>query len=297
MAVVNGITSPPELVRADYNIYRYTDQIYKIIKFRSNAPRVMLSSQREKKGYDHKLDASISRSKRVVLELALCNEWKYFCTFTISGAKYDRSDLSSWAKKFTQWLRDQRKKYDMDFPYLLVPEQHQDGSWHMHGLFGDISPLLVSFRELWERGENVPFKLVSGGYFNWPDYQRKFGFCSFGEIHNAVAVAFYVTKYICKSLAETAIPVGLNAYYCSRGLNHATFHGDVYGQCGYLDTFLCNHYDFCDTGMTHVKDGCDWSFGLEYMDFQPMESFVPDACCDESAAIDDFFEFYQDSFL
>jgi len=247
-----------ELIRATYNIYRYTDQIYKVVHFKSSNIPCRLGSG-EVKHHDEKLDSSISRAKRNILELALCNDWEYFCTFTITGEKYDRHDLKGWNKKFKQWLRDQRKKHGKPFRFVLVPEQHADGSWHMHGLF-DSSPDIVSFETLWKRGENIPWKLVKGGYFNWPDYQKKFGFCSFGKIRNKVAVAFYITKYISKSLSDTCMPVGMDLYAASEGLNRASFHGDVYGDCCYLNRFLENHYEFCDTGFTHVKHDLGWDF-------------------------------------
>ena len=265
-----------EYQRADYNIYRYTDQIYKIVRFNSTAPLGVHRPKGERQHYDSKLDASLSRTRRMILEKALCNDWKYFCTFTIAQSNFDRKDLVTWHERFAQWIRDQRKKYResaLEFPYLLIPEQHKDGCWHMHGLFGDISPLLVSFRDMRSHGIKVPDYLVDKDYWNWPDYQKKFGFCSFGEIRNKVAVSFYVTKYMTKELGQRCQDVGLHLYYPSRGLNNATFHGDVYGICTYLDKFLVNHYDFCSTGMTHVKDGCEWDFAMEYMDFDILETF------------------------
>lgn len=280
---------PLDLIRADYNIYRYTDEVYKVVKFRSVAPRLGIVHDRDKH-YDHKLDASLSRAKRVVLELALCNEWMYFCTFTISKLKFDRTDLDAWYKSFNQFIRDTRKKSGLDIRYVLVPEKHADGSWHMHGMFSDISPLLTSFADLLAAGANVPLHLASSGYFNWLDYQRKFGFCSFGLIRNSVACAFYVTKYVSKSLSESVSQVGRHLYYASQGLNRAQFHGDVYGNCEYLNSFLRNHYDFCSTGMTALKDGVSWDFALEYMDYELM---VPLDQAVEEPEVDRFFEFSQ----
>ncbi len=269
-----------ELVRPDYNIYHFTDGIYKVVHFKSTAPRFVSAEKRTKKGNENKLDAALSRARRNVLELALCNNWKYFCTFTITGEKYDRKDLGDWHGKFTQWLRDQRKKYiktghDFKIDFLLVPEQHQDGSWHMHGLFSDISPVLISFEDERKQGLKVPDRLVYGGFFDWPDYRNKFGFCSFGVIRDMVATSFYISKYISKQLQDTAVGVGLHLYYPSRGLNRAVLHGDIYGHCGSLDKYLTNHYDFCDTGMTHVKDGLSWDFALEYMDYGSLEPLIP----------------------
>lgn len=289
------IVAPPELVRPDYMIYDYTNGIFKIVRHKGNHFTYVPYSDRQKKGYEQKLDPALSRARRVVLELALCNNWTYFATFTLSKDKFDRSDLKKWHKKFTQWLRDQRKKYpDLDIRFILVPEQHKDGSWHMHGFFGDISPALVSFRDLWNGGENIPWKLVKNGYYNWADYQDKFGFCSFGKIRNKVAAGFYVTKYLSKNLSDSCVPVGMNLYYASAKLNRAEKHGDgIYGHCGYLDTFLTNHYEFCDTGMTHVKDGLGWDFALEYMNVEPLEIQTPPDT-EDILAVDTYYETVQE---
>ena len=266
----NPIVAPPELVRPDYSIYDYRNGMYKVIRFRSTVPRYISVEARSKKGNDSKLAPAISRARKVVLELALCNPWDYFCTFTISKDKYDRDNLIKWRDSFTQWLRDQRKK-GLDVAYVLVPEKHKDGSWHAHGLFrGNME--LVSFADLWAQGVRLPSYLVNGGYLNWPDYQKKFGFCSFGHIRNRVATAFYATKYLTKDLSTHVSDVGLHLYYCSRGLERSEKHGDIYGGCAYLDGFLTNKYDFCDTGMTHVNDKLGWDFALEYMAIEPLET-------------------------
>lgn len=266
------IVATPDPARPDITIYDYGNGIYKIIRFKSTAPKIFVDPQKNNH-YDYKLDSSLSRARKTILELALCNDWKFFCTFTLDPVKGDRQDLNTWHKKFTQWLRDQRKDFkrknlDISLRFVLIPELHSDGkTWHMHGLFSDISPVLVSFRSLSSAGDPIPQKLLDGDYLNWPVYQKKFGFCSFGLIRNPVAAGFYVTKYITKELSKVAIDVGCSLYYPSRPLKRAVKHGDIYGYSSSFDKYLTNHYDFCDTGMTHVKDGCDWSFALEYMDF------------------------------
>lgn len=283
------ITALPELVSADYNIYDFTNGIYKIVRFKSNAPRLGPGPREKQSSYENKLDASLSRARRSVLELALCNDWDYFCTFTISKDKFDRSNLVKWRDSFTQWMRDYRKK-GFEIAYVLVPERHADGSWHAHGLMKGNIPL-ISFVEERKQGMFVPDKLVYGDYLDWPDYRKKFGFCSFGKIKDPVATGFYVTKYLTKDQSSMVSDVGLHLYYCSKGLNRAEFHGDIYGYCAALDTFLTNHYDFCDTGMTHVKDNLDWSFGLEYMAMESLEFDKPAAV--DQTAVDDYMEAVQ----
>lgn len=260
-----------------HSVYRYTDQIYKIVQWNTLVTHFGPGPVEQQKHYDKKLDASISRSKRVILEKALCNPWDWFCTFTISEDKYSRSDLITWRDSFTQWMRDQRKK---GFPiqYLVVPEQHKDGTWHAHGFISGLPDSeLISFKELDKQGyrslngRRLPKKLRNSNYMNWPAYMEKFGFCSFGRIVNPVAAGFYITKYITKDNDRMVKQIGLHSYYASRNLNKAEKHVDFFGRDPEIDRLLVNKYEFCSTGMTHIRDGKDWTFCQEYIDFGSLD--------------------------
>lgn len=247
----NPIQAPPELVGPDYNLYKYRHDFYKVVRFKSTAPRGIVGVRTREDGfkYEDKLPQALSRARRVCLELALCNDWTWFATFTIAKDNYDRKNLDGFYERFSEWLKYQKKKHQVKIPYLLVPEQHGDGSWHMHGFFnGDVDKLLVPFKDLWESGADIPYKLVKNDYYNWPEYQKKFGFCSMGKIRNHDATAFYATKYISKSFQGDAQRVGLKLYYCSQGLNRAQYFDSIYGPCSDLDGYLQNHYEFCSTG-------------------------------------------------
>lgn len=290
------IVAPPELALPDYRIFRYTDRIYKLVKFKRRKAYISAVPRKEKKSASaDKLAASVSRTRRVILEYALCNHWEYFCTFTISQDKYDRSDLIVWRDSFLQWIRDQRKK-GIPVAYLLVPELHSDGSsWHMHGFFTGVGSELVSFKTERKQGRKVPNKLVKGDFWDWPAYREKFGFCSFGVIRDRVGCAFYIQKYITKEMLSGAVGVGLHSYYASRGLNRSTVHAEVYQHSAYLDSFLENDYQFCRTGMTKVKDNLDWTFSLEYdADFLPLEPlYQPDQLKEIEFDCDKFYEITQ----
>lgn len=270
---------PVAPARPDYNIYRL-GEIYKIVFFKSTLPRLSPPvRKKEETKYDNKLVQSLSRARRIVLELALCNDWAYFCTFTLDKEKYKRDDLPKFHKDLSQFIRDQRKKakksgFDFPIEYLLVPEEHEKyGAWHMHGLLTDIRPFTIPFYCERQQGKKVPDDLVNGGFFNWPDYQKKFGFCSLGRIQNKVATGFYITKYITKQIDDCKLPPNAHAYYASQGLNRAVLHGDIYGYCHRLDQYLTHDYEFCKTGMTHIKDGLGWNFAFEYMPhlIEPLE--------------------------
>lgn len=299
------VAHPPALVQPDYNIYRYTDQIYKIVHIKNPRPLIRGPRRTKVRPDDEppkKSDSNLSRARRVVLELALCNDWKYFCTFTLDKEKYDRYDLGKFKKDLTQFIRDQRKKakkngQDLDIPFLIVPEQHQDCAWHCHALFGDLAPLLVSFKDERRSGKLVPKYLVDNGYWNWPDYERKFGFCSFGLIKNRVACSFYITKYITKSLVELAEAFGQHTYIPSRGLNRASCQAQIYGKTDVFNRWLKNDYQFVQTGMTAVSDNLDWSFGfdMDHTRVPEMEQFdYLTASMEDQRLFEDYFEAVQE---
>lgn len=289
---------PVEAIRPDYNVYHFTDGIYKIVNFKSTLPRLAPPVRQETAKYDDKLVQSLSRSRRIVLELGLCNDWAYFCTFTLDPKKYDRHDLGKFKEDLSQFARDQRKKYkkkgfDFSFDYLFVPELHKDGSWHMHGLVSDISPALISFLDQRQQGKKVPDKLIKGDFFNWPDYEKKFGFCSLGKIRNRIATAFYITKYITKDIDSSDVAVGNRSVLHSVGLNRPVLHCDIYGYCHTLDRYLDHDYEFCRTGMTHVKDGLDWTFALEYADYGLLEPWSFSEQADIESEVDRYVSYTQ----
>lgn len=280
-------------VQPNYTIRKYTDSIYKVSYFPLGCPSGIRDYSAPHEHYDKKLDNSISRTRRILLELGLCNDWEYFCTFTIDSRNFDRTNLSVFRSVLSQYIRDYRKKkkglgLDDRIDFLLVPELHSDGkSWHMHGLFSGIGDFLIPFSEYAKNHPNIPQYLIDNGYLNWVDYQKKFGFCSFGKIKNKTACAFYICKYLYKNLSSNGIAVGNRVIFHSIGLSKSSLHGDIYGHCDYLDQFLVNQYDFCSTGFTHLDHGLTWDFAMEYMEVKP---FVIE---DSESSVDDYYVFTQ----
>lgn len=150
---------------------------------------------------------SIQRAKSRVREYALCNEWDWFCTFTLNEQKQDRFNLRQWARDFGVWIGNYNKKYGANLRYLIVPEQHKNGAWHCHGLLAGVSPESLATNE--------------HGYLTMPYYANRFGFINLSQISDKSKCASYVAKYITKGGAS----VGKNEhmFYTSRGLNKREF--------------------------------------------------------------------------
>ena len=156
-----------------------------------------------------KLIDNLSRAKSRVKELALCNDWDFWCTFTISPEKYDRFYLKAYYTDFAEFIHNYNRRTEEGYKvrYLLVPELHKDGAWHMHGFIRGIRP--------------SDLYVNSYGYLTWRSYEERFGFISMDAIKNLTAAANYITKYITKSFDNSVIELNAHMYYCSKGLNKA----------------------------------------------------------------------------
>ena len=209
----------------------------------------------------------------MVLQYALCNPWDYFFTGTIDRAKFNRFDLATYQSRLSQFIRDKRKKYHSQIQFLLVPEHHKDGAWHIHGLISGLPvDVLASF------APPAPQRLIDGGFLNWPDYMDTFGFCSLAPIRDPIATAYYITKYISKDFSQRGSDLGRHLYFHSRPLKRAIKASDVYLYQRPLEEACINDYDFCKTGMVY---GEDWTFpyvwdGAEAPELLPLVPVVPD---------------------
>lgn len=256
-----------------YSIHQFREDIYKVVAFKRRLdPDVLFLHDREDDNHnDTKLDNNFSRARSMVLQYALCNPWGYFFTGTLNKAKYDRYDLDKFMLDLSQWIRDMRKKYGAKFQVLLVPEGHEDGAWHVHGLiYGLPAAVLIPFWCLRQQGVRVPDKLLDGGFINWPDYQAKFGYCSLALVRDPIATAFYISKYVSKDLSRRAGDLGKHLYFHSRPLKKAENVANVYYPNYGLDQLCTHEYDFCKTGMVFDQD---WTFPTSWDGVDLPEAF------------------------
>lgn len=262
-----------------YSVKYYREGLYKLIKFHFLRGVCLHDREEEKPLNNEKLDAALSRARSVFYQLAMCNDWDFFFSGTLSSDLRDRYDLFSFRNDFAQFVRDLRKRPGYEnLAYVLIPERHKDGAWHMHGLISGLPESALSY---FVPGVH-PQKLVDGGYRNWGDYGARFGYCSLGHIRDSEAVAAYLTKYLTKDMASSVQDVGGHTYYCTRGLKRSVSFGSVYGDVPALDVHLDYNGPYCSTGMVR---GVSWSYWLDYIDCSNLQMICTD---------DDFVEFIPD---
>lgn len=167
---------------------------------------------------------NIRRSVRTVEEIAICNPWKWWVTFTFDGAKVDRFDIASLKKIIAQWLRDERKK-NPNLKYLIVPEQHKRGGWHMHGLLMGLPE--EALRSDWKVEFKTLPRYIREGVAKgsdirwWPKALKKFGYNTIEPVRSRIGCARYMAKYMSKAMEGNAIQEGKALFIASQGLERA----------------------------------------------------------------------------
>lgn len=200
---------------------------------------------------EERLAASISRTKSRIYELAMCNEFSYFCTFTMDPEKVkDRFDLDNLQKSFAQFIRNLNRGRENKIVYLLIPERHKNGAWHLHGLIEGLQ-IGEDLREF-SLSEILPHrirKILKNGekVYNWDKYSKKYGFFTATTIKNKAAVSSYVCKYVTKEVAKQGRESGRHLFFCSQGLkrreriihDNIDLEGNIV-RCPFMD----NEWDF-----------------------------------------------------
>ncbi|MBE5941049.1 MAG: replication endonuclease [Lachnospiraceae bacterium] len=183
-----------------------------------------------------KLSNNISRARNKILEYVLCNDFNFFVTLTLDSKKYDRTNLKQFNSDFNSFIRNYNARKDANIKFLLIPETHLDGCWHMHGFIMGLPFDRLEKLEL-HGSRNLPIKIVEklkSGHelFSFSAYEKKFGYNLFEPICSKKASALYMSKYLTKDISRNVTSLGNHLYYCSKGLNKA----EIVKQGQFLDS-------------------------------------------------------------
>lgn len=155
---------------------------------------------------EHSLYSSLNRTRSALYMYARQCNWEYFITLTYSPDKIEsRYDFSLCMKKAHKWIDNCKQRKAKDLLYLLVPEQHKDGAWHIHGLLCYTTGLTFT-----DSGKRFDGKIV----YNLDDW--KLGFSTATKVTDTYKVSNYITKYITKDLC--AVIPGKQRYFVSKSI-------------------------------------------------------------------------------
>lgn len=188
----------------------------------------------------YKLACNLARARARIREYALCNPWEYFVTLTLNSDKQCRYDLAEYIHDLGIWIGNYNKRYGVKLKYLLIPEQHKDGAWHMHGFFHGVAADSLVKNE--------------HGYLDLPYYAKRFGYISLSPIKDKNKCSSYITKYVTKDVGK-AIVLSKHVFYHSRGLAEAEVWHE--GECWDMpDGTWCNDFvgiEWCNSGEELTK--------------------------------------------
>lgn len=151
--------------------------------------------------------SSLSRTKSLVRDLVLCNNFELFCTFTFDPKKVDSFNLTKCWSKMSTWLhhqRDNSREQGKEFKYLIIPEKHKSGRWHFHALISGYTSALKDTKLKTSTLRPI---------YNITSFRS--GFTTAVEIDSKEAVSSYVTKYITKDFITL---FNQRRFFCSRNL-------------------------------------------------------------------------------
>ena len=163
---------------------------------------------------ERSLKSSKSRTIQKIYEITRSNDWEYFITLTFNPEKVDSFNYSEVTEKLSKWLNNLKSRYAPELKYIIVPELHQSGRFHFHGLFANIGNMSMI-----DSGKCL---LDGSIIYNLGNYNL--GFTTATKIKDCSRVSSYITKYISKDLC--AVTSGKKRYWSSRNLDQV--HIDEY---------------------------------------------------------------------
>lgn len=150
---------------------------------------------------------SIARTRTMISDLCICNQFDLFCTFTFDPKRVNSFNIVKCRHIMNTWIRNAKLRHSPGLTYLIVPELHESGRIHFHALLRGFNGQLKD-ANLQQNGRDV-YNIK-----NW-----RFGFSTAVKIDNIVAVSRYIKKYITKDMI--LLP-GKKRYFCSQDLVRPT---------------------------------------------------------------------------
>ena len=223
----------PRIGDAEYCYNPFTEKIQRVY---TDADEWAIERKKE-----HSLYSSLNRTRSALYMYARQCNWEYFITLTYSPDMIEnRYDFSLCMKKCSRWIRNCQNRKAKELLYLLVPEQHKDGAWHIHGLLCNTTGLTFT-----DSGKRYDGKIV----YNLDDW--KLGFSTATKVTDTYKVSNYITKYITKYLC--AVTPGKQRYFVSKSIpKPKTFTALI--DPDEVDSFIQEVADSYGADMEYQKD-------------------------------------------
>lgn len=198
-------------LRVVTNITKEYPDMYKIVVYKS--PKYFFKTdsvkrKREQVSEDYTPSiSSLNRTKTLIKDIVLCNDFELFCTFTFNPKKVDSFKLPACWGVMSRWLHHQSdlsRLKGKEFKYLIIPELHKSGRWHFHALISGYTSTLKLSKCVTPTLRPI---------YNITSFRS--GFTTAVVIDSKESVSNYVTKYITKDFVKQ---FNQRRFFCSRNL-------------------------------------------------------------------------------
>lgn len=198
-------------IRSDrYFLYNYNGNNFRLVKVKCCKKEGFEEINPKNHILDYNSDevirCSLSRTRRNIREIALCNNFEYFVTITVNGDNLNRFNLDDVQNQLKKSLKKIKRK-NSDFQYIIITERHVNGAFHFHGLVKGLD----------EKSSDLYINKY--GYLSSHILDTEIGYVSFSKIKDLTRVSNYITKYITKSCVKNSHN---QVYISSKGLIKAT---------------------------------------------------------------------------
>lgn len=123
--------SKSSVYQAKYYLYQYNDNNFRVVMLKNSRNPGFEDIKPKKNEFikqtedDEVQRVSLSRTRRNIRELALCNNFEYFATLTVSSERCDRFSLTETQTLMRKKLKKLKRK-NSDFAYLFITEKHKN---------------------------------------------------------------------------------------------------------------------------------------------------------------------------
>ena len=168
-------------------------EIYSYLAFNSVKS---LTEEEKQDNALHSYFVSFNRTKNKIYNYARANKWEWFLTITFNPAYVDSYDYDNVCGFMKWWLNSMNHiNKSGKLTYLIVPEKHKSGRYHLHGVFSnmDMSVWKFKFSGHFTKGGIPIFNIGAFPY----------GFTTATQVQSTTRVSHYISKYITKSMFDS----------------------------------------------------------------------------------------------
>ena len=157
----------------------------------------------------HSFFVSFNRTKNKIYSYARDNIWEWFLTFTFDPKLVDSFNYDEVVKCMSDFLRYMGDHSSCRTKYLIVPERHKSGRYHLHGVFSNMD---MSLWKMKYSGHTTKGGLPIYNIAGFP-----YGFTTATQVQSSVRVSHYISKYITKDMFKGI--KNKKRYWCTRNLD------------------------------------------------------------------------------